>query len=128
MFLTEPSLQFKESFLSGVREFHREGRLLFYDVLRISANFERFLQQEHAQQDRARIAPGRDPTRRPLRLTGIPVEKLASMMLCSSLRSSPGPFLGWSGYRCAGSANSTRQWNTIRRVGSADGSSAGECP
>src|SRR5579859_3937841 len=62
MFLTEPSLQYKESFLNGVREFQREGRLLFYDVLRISVNFERFLQQEYAQQDRARVAPGRVPT------------------------------------------------------------------
>src|SRR5579859_7510166 len=61
MFLTEPSPQYKESFLNGVREFHREGRLLFYDVLRISTNFERFLQQEHAQRERAALAPDRVP-------------------------------------------------------------------
>jgi predicted acetyltransferase len=62
MLLVEPSPQYKDSFLMGVREFQSEGRLLFYDIARISANFERFLQQERDQQDQKKLPPGRVPS------------------------------------------------------------------
>jgi predicted acetyltransferase len=58
IFLTEPSEQYKDSFLEGVREFQREGRLLNYNVLRIASNFEGFLLQERKHQRPYTIKPG----------------------------------------------------------------------
>jgi predicted acetyltransferase len=58
IFLTEPSEQYKDSFLEGVREFQREGRLLHYNILRITNNFEGFLHQERKLQRPYTIKPG----------------------------------------------------------------------
>jgi predicted acetyltransferase len=58
IFLTEPSEQYKDSFLEGVREFQREGRLLNYNILRIANNFEGFLLQERKMQHPYTIKPG----------------------------------------------------------------------
>ena len=62
MFLTEPSLQYKDTFLNGVREFQNEGRLLVYDISRISANFDHFLQQQRELGNRSNVPPGRVPS------------------------------------------------------------------
>jgi predicted acetyltransferase len=58
IFLTEPSEQYKDSFLEGVREFQREGRLLNYNIPRIASNFESFLLQERKHQRPYTIKPG----------------------------------------------------------------------
>ncbi|MBO0778517.1 MAG: GNAT family N-acetyltransferase [Ktedonobacteraceae bacterium] len=60
-FLTEPSSCYKESFLEGLHEFQKEGRLLQYDAQRIAENFEQFLQKELAQRNPGRTMPGRVP-------------------------------------------------------------------
>lgn len=62
IFLIEPSDQYKESFLEGVRDFQHEDRCLNYDVERISENFEDFLQQERRQKDMNTCSPGRVPS------------------------------------------------------------------
>ena len=43
VFLTEPSAQYKESFLQGLREFKREGAMQQYSVTRLSADFDTFV-------------------------------------------------------------------------------------
>ena len=58
IFLTEPSEEYKASFLEGVREFQREGRLLNYDVQRIEHDFAYFLCQLRKQQTPYTIKPG----------------------------------------------------------------------
>ena len=62
IFLTHPSPKYKQTFLEGVREFQREGRLHFYNIRRISDDFEEFLQQVLDQKDQKKTTPYRVPT------------------------------------------------------------------
>lgn len=55
--LTEPALQYKDSFLQSLHEFHDEGQLLQYDVQRLTRNFEEFLQHIHNQQHPQTVQP-----------------------------------------------------------------------
>lgn len=48
VFLTEPSHQYKASFLEGVNEFQREGKYRGFDVQRLTNNFEEFLRSKIA--------------------------------------------------------------------------------
>jgi len=57
LFLAEPSHEYKESFLEGVREFQAEGRELYFDLKSISENFDTFLQQLQDQKDRSKLPP-----------------------------------------------------------------------
>jgi predicted acetyltransferase len=57
-FLSEPTSQYKDSFLEGLREFHLEGRLLQYDVQRLARDFEGFLQHLRNQQRPQTVPPG----------------------------------------------------------------------
>jgi predicted acetyltransferase len=57
-FLSEPTPQYKESFLEGLREFHAEGRLLQYDVQRVARDFEGFLRHLRNQQQPQTVQPG----------------------------------------------------------------------
>src|SRR6266487_3090498 len=58
IFLTEPSTRYKEQFISAVQEFQREGCQQDYDVLRISADFEKFVQRLQEEKDRRSVSPG----------------------------------------------------------------------
>ena len=58
LFLTEPSVTYRESFLQSVREFQAEGRQLDYDLNRIASDFGAFVQVLHDKKDRAKLKPG----------------------------------------------------------------------
>jgi predicted acetyltransferase len=55
-FLTEPIAEYKDSFLEGVQEFQREGRMLNYDIQHIKNDFPNFLRQNQALQDPAKLS------------------------------------------------------------------------
>jgi predicted acetyltransferase len=57
IFLTEPNIKYQETFMSGLHEFHQEGRMLQYNLRLIGQDFERFLYHLKTQQDRAKLAP-----------------------------------------------------------------------
>jgi predicted acetyltransferase len=63
LFLAEPSLAYKESFIAGTRESQAEGLELYIDLDKISANrnFEVFLQRLRDASDPAKIPPERVP-------------------------------------------------------------------
>ena len=57
IFLTEPDSKYQSSFLTGLREFHQEGRMLQYNWQVMSSNFESFLYHLKAQQDPTKLPP-----------------------------------------------------------------------
>jgi predicted acetyltransferase len=57
IFLTEPGIKYQRSFLTGLREFHQEGRMLQYNLQVVSNDFESFLYHLRAQQDPAKLPP-----------------------------------------------------------------------
>ena len=61
LFLAEPSLIYKDSFIAGTRESQAEGLEMYINLDRISADFETFLQILRNASDRARIPPERVP-------------------------------------------------------------------
>jgi predicted acetyltransferase len=61
LFLAEPSLTYKDSFIVGTRESQAEGLELFIDLHNISENFEAFLLRLREASNRAKIPPERVP-------------------------------------------------------------------
>ena len=61
LFLTEPSVIFRDSFIQSVVEFQAEGRQLHFDLKSITSDFSAFVQELLYQKDRARLKPGRVP-------------------------------------------------------------------
>ena len=61
LFLTEPSVIFRDSFIQSVDEFQAEGRQLHFDRKSITSDFSAFVQELLNQKDRARLKPGRAP-------------------------------------------------------------------
>ena len=61
LFLAEPSVIYRDSFIQSVLEFQAEGRQLHYDLKSISSDFGAFVQELLYQKDRARLKPGRVP-------------------------------------------------------------------
>jgi len=61
LFLAEPSLVYKESFIAGTRESQAEGLELFYNLDKISKDFEGLLQILRDASNRAKIPPERVP-------------------------------------------------------------------
>ncbi len=61
LFLSRPSKQYKKSFLEGLKEFHADGMLLFYDFKSVSKDFDGFIQFLRNQEDRSQIPPDRVP-------------------------------------------------------------------
>jgi predicted acetyltransferase len=59
LFLSEPSMLYKESFLEAVREFQTEGRNLELDYRDLSTNFRHYLQGWYDR--KANPRPGRVP-------------------------------------------------------------------
>ncbi len=62
LFLTVPAVQYKDTFLQGLREIQREGRWLQYNPQRVRADFTHFVQQALDQQDSTKISPDRVPS------------------------------------------------------------------
>ena len=61
LFLAEPSLTYKDSFIAGTRESQAEGLELYIDLDKISKDFEAFLRRSHDASNRAKIPPERVP-------------------------------------------------------------------
>ena len=61
LFLTEPSLVYKDSFIAGTRESQAEGRELFFNLDKISENFGAFLQRLRNASKRANVKSDRVP-------------------------------------------------------------------
>ena len=61
LFLAEPSLTYKESFLAGTRESQAEGLELYINLDKISTDFEAFLHMLRDASNRAKIPPERVP-------------------------------------------------------------------
>ncbi len=61
LFLTEPTAEYKESFLAALREFHQEGLLLQYDRELLNSNFEAFLRRVQNEKDRSKLRPDAVP-------------------------------------------------------------------
>jgi predicted acetyltransferase len=61
LFLAEPSVTYRDSFIPSVQEFQAEGRQLHYDLKSITSDFGMFVQELYYQQDRAKLKSGRVP-------------------------------------------------------------------
>ena len=61
LFLAEPSVTYRDSFIQSVHEFQAEGRQLHYDLKSITSDFGAFVQEVLYQKDRARLKSGRVP-------------------------------------------------------------------
>ena len=61
LFLTEPSPVYKDSFIEGTRESQAEGLELFFNLDKVSKNFEAFLQRLRNASKRAKITADRVP-------------------------------------------------------------------
>ena len=60
-FLTEPSVQYKDSYLAAVRELQGEGKRLDDNIRFLSENFAAFVQRSLQQTDRSKLVSGRAP-------------------------------------------------------------------
>ena len=61
LFLAEPSVTYRDSFVQSVHEFQAEGRQLHSDLKSITSDFGAFVHESHDQKFRARLKPGRVP-------------------------------------------------------------------
>lgn len=60
-FLTEPSVQYKDSYLAAVRELQGEGKRLDDNIRFLSENFAAFVERSLQQKDRSQLVSGRVP-------------------------------------------------------------------
>jgi len=60
-FLTEPSVQYKDSYLAAVRELQGERKRLDDNIRFLSDNFAAFVQRSLQQKDRSQLVSGRVP-------------------------------------------------------------------
>ncbi len=60
-FLTEPSVQYKDSYLAAVRELQGEGKHLDESIRFLSENFPAFVHRSLQQKDRVKLVSGRVP-------------------------------------------------------------------
>jgi predicted acetyltransferase len=61
LFLAEPSVAYRDSFIQSVHEFQAEGRQLNYDLNDLTNDFGAFVQSLRDQKDRSKLKPGRVP-------------------------------------------------------------------
>ena len=61
LFLAEPSLTYKDSFIEGTRESQAESLELFFNLDKVSQNFEAFLQRLRNASKRANVKSDRVP-------------------------------------------------------------------
>jgi predicted acetyltransferase len=61
LFLTEPSVKYRDSFIQSVQEFQAEDRQMNYSLYSLTNDFSAFVQELRDQQDRSKLKPGRVP-------------------------------------------------------------------
>jgi predicted acetyltransferase len=61
LFLAEPSVTYRDSFIQSVHEFQAEGRQLHFDLKSITSDFGAFVQELCDQKDRTKLKTGRVP-------------------------------------------------------------------
>ncbi|GCE27298.1 acetyltransferase [Dictyobacter alpinus] len=64
LFLIEPTVRYKESFLEGLREFQDEGSFLQEDLRALSTHFEEYVRRLTTQYQRASFPPDYVPATR----------------------------------------------------------------
>ncbi len=62
LFLVEPTIEYKDTFLDGLREFQREGLLLQYDLQSLTRDFESFLRRARNEKDKTKLRPDAIPS------------------------------------------------------------------
>jgi len=62
LFLVEPTLEYKDSFLAGLCEFQQEGLLRQYDLQQLTTNFDAFLKRVHNEKDKTKLRPDAIPS------------------------------------------------------------------
>lgn len=62
LFLAEPSVIYRDSFIQSVQEFQAEGRQQHYDLNSLTDDFSSFVQGLRDQKDRTKLKPGRVPS------------------------------------------------------------------
>ena len=60
-FLTEPSVQYKDSYLAAVRELQGEGRRLDSNIRFLAEHFAAYIQRSLNENDRSKLVSGRVP-------------------------------------------------------------------
>jgi predicted acetyltransferase len=61
LFLAEPTVAYRDTFIQSVHEFQAEGRQLNYDLNVLTNDFSAFVQESHDAKDRSKLKPGRVP-------------------------------------------------------------------
>jgi predicted acetyltransferase len=61
LFLTEPSVAYRDSFIQSIREFQAEGRQLQYDLNSLTSDFGAYVPELQDKKDRSKLKPGRVP-------------------------------------------------------------------
>ena len=49
--LIRPSADYKEDYLAALEEYHAEGRYLYQDIARLTADFDTFIKELRAEKD-----------------------------------------------------------------------------
>ncbi len=62
LFLVEPTLEYKDSFLAGLHEFQQEGLLRQYDLPLLTRDFDTFLQRVRNEKDKTKLRPDAIPS------------------------------------------------------------------
>jgi predicted acetyltransferase len=62
LFLAEPSVTYRDSFIQSVQEFQAEDRQMYYNLNSLTNDFNTFVQGLQDQQDRSKLKPGRVPS------------------------------------------------------------------
>src|SRR2546427_13190203 len=62
LFLAEPSVIYRDSFIQSVYEFQAEGRQQYYDLNSLTNDFSSFVQGLLDQKDQTKLKPGRVPS------------------------------------------------------------------
>ncbi|GCE48696.1 putative acetyltransferase [Thermosporothrix hazakensis] len=62
LFLTEPSMQYKDQYIAAIREFQKEGRHLYNSIQTLNNNFAGFLQKLEAQRNIRPYPPDQVPS------------------------------------------------------------------
>ena len=62
LLLVEPAIEYKDTFLEGLREFQGEGLLLQYDLQLLTRDFESFLRRVRNEKDKTKLRPEAIPS------------------------------------------------------------------
>ncbi|GAC1474814.1 MAG: GNAT family N-acetyltransferase [Ktedonobacteraceae bacterium] len=62
LFLVEPTVEYKDSFIAGLCEFQGERLLLHYDLQLVTHDFDTFLRRLQSEKDKTKLRPGAVPS------------------------------------------------------------------